>query len=299
MAPTRRGVVGWRDARRRRNRSSFSETTRRRHALKGGQVSTGASEPTASVSWDVADGVATIELSRPDSSNALDLAMATSLGDAVAAVSTDDAVRCLLLAGRGRSFCAGGDLAAMSRAADRPAYVYELARAAHRAVLAIAELEVPVVAAVHGATAGAGLALTLVADIVIAGESAKFLAAYTQAGLTPDCGTSWLLPQMVGLRRALSLTLTDRRLSAREAADWGLITSVCPDAEVAESARHVALQMAAGSFPALGKTRQMLRGATAHSLAEQLHVEATTIAETSTSAAADARLSAFLNGERR
>jgi 2-(1,2-epoxy-1,2-dihydrophenyl)acetyl-CoA isomerase len=255
-----------------------------------------ATEPAAAaVLCDVAEGVATIELNRPESSNALDLPMATALGNAIEAVSTDAGVRCVLLLGRGRNFCAGGDVAAMSGAANRRAYVVELARAAHRAVLALAGLEIPVVTGVQGAAAGAGLALTLVADIVLAGESATFLTAYTQAGLTPDCGTSWLLPQVVGLRRALALTLTDRRLSAGEAVDWGLITSACPDQDVTESARQLARQMASGPFPALGKTRRLLRDASTRTLAEQLDIEAVTISEASTSPAADARLRAFVN----
>nr|BFE58356.1 enoyl-CoA hydratase-related protein [Dactylosporangium thailandense] len=247
----------------------------------------------AAVRSDIAEGVATIELNRPESANALDLPMAAALHDAVQAVSRDPGVRCVLLLGRGRNFCAGGDVAAMSGAADRHAYVLKLATTAHRSVLALTELDVPVVAAVQGAAAGAGLALSLVADVVLAGESARFLTAYAQAGLTPDCGTSWLLPQVVGLRRALALTLTDRRLTAQEAADWGLVTGVCPDDQVTESARRIALRMALGPVPALGRTRRLLRDASGRSLAEQLDVEAASIAEASMSPAADARLAAF------
>ncbi|WP_405148710.1 enoyl-CoA hydratase-related protein [Sphaerisporangium sp. NBC_01403] len=252
-----------------------------------------------SVLYEVADGVATIELDRPESSNALDLPMARALGDAAEAAAADPGVRCVLLLGRGRDFCAGGDVTAMYGAADRAGYVLELARTAHRAVLALAGLEVPVVAAVQGAAAGAGLALTLVADVVLAGESATFLTAYAQAGLTPDCGTSWLLPQVVGLRRALALTLTDRRLTAGEAADWGLVTDVHPDEELAKSARQAAARIAAGPFPALGRTRRLLRNAPARSLADQLGIEAATIAEAAASAAAGARLDAFVNGKRK
>ncbi|MEV4290876.1 enoyl-CoA hydratase-related protein [Nonomuraea bangladeshensis] len=249
--------------------------------------------------YEVADGVATIELDRPEYSNALDLPTARALGEAVEAAAADPGVRCVLLLGRGRNFCAGGDVTAMHGAADRAGYVLELATTAHRAVLALAGLEVPVVAAVQGAAAGAGLALTLVADVVLAGESATFLTAYAQAGLTPDCGTSWLLPQVVGLRRALTLTLTDRRLTAAEAADWGLVTGVHPDDELAEAARQAAARIAAGPFPALGRTRRLLRDAPVRSLADQLGVEAVTIAEAAASAAAGARLDAFVNGKRK
>ncbi|GGO10436.1 hypothetical protein GCM10010116_20990 [Microbispora rosea subsp. aerata] len=246
-----------------------------------------------SVRYGVAGGVATIELDRPQVSNALDLPTARALAEAAEAAAADPGVRCVLLLGRGRDFCAGGDVAAMHGAADRAGYARELARSAHRAVLALAGLEVPVVAAVQGTAAGAGLALTLVADLVLAGESATFLAGCAQAGLTPDCGTSWLLPRVVGMRRALALTLTDRRLTAAEAADWGLVTGVHPDGELAESARRAAARIAAGPHPALGRTRRLLWDAPARSLADQLDMEAAALAE---AAAAGARLDAPVNG---
>jgi 2-(1,2-epoxy-1,2-dihydrophenyl)acetyl-CoA isomerase len=259
-------------------------------------VNAGAS--TGPVRWDVTDGVATIELNRPAAANALDLPTAAALDDAVAAVSSDPAVRAVLLQGRGKNFCAGGDVVAIAAAADRAGYVQDLARTAHRVVLGIAELDVPVVAAVQGAAAGAGLALTLVADLVLAGASAKFLTAYTQVGLTPDCGTSWLLPRVVGLRRALELTLTNRGLTAAEALEWGLITSVGPDQEIRVSARQIAAQLAIGPSSAFGTTRRLLRDGLVGNLADQLDIEAVKISQASISAAAEALLSGFASNSR-
>jgi enoyl-CoA hydratase/carnithine racemase len=262
------------------------------------RVSLSAAASTGPVRWEVRDRVATIELNRPEAANALDLPMAIALNDAVVAVSSDSSVRAVLLLGGGRNFCAGGDVTAMAAAADRASYVLDLARTAHRVVLGIAELDVPVVAAVQGAAAGAGLALTLVADVVLAGASAKFLTAYSQVGLTPDCGTSWLLPRIVGLRRALELVLTDRRLTAAEALEWGLITSVGPDQEIGGSARQIAAQLAIGPSSALGTTRRLLRDGLARSLAEQLDIEAMTISRASLSPVAEASLSGFAGNSR-
>jgi 2-(1,2-epoxy-1,2-dihydrophenyl)acetyl-CoA isomerase len=256
-------------------------------------VSLNTAGSTGPVRWEVREGLATIELNRPDASNALDLPMAIALNDAVVAVSSDPSVSAVLLLGRGRNFCAGGDVTAMAAAADRASYVLDLARSAHRVVLGIAELDVPVVAAVQGAAAGAGLALTLVADVVLAGSSAKFLTAYAGVGLTPDCGTSWLLPRIVGLRRALELTLTNRRLTAAEALEWGLITGVGPDQDISGLARQVAEQLAIGPSPALGITRRLVRDGLARNLAEQLEIEATTISHASLSPAAEASLNAL------
>ena len=261
-------------------------------------MSLNAAGSTGPVRWDVRDGVATIELHRPEAANALDLPTAIALDDAVVAVSSDSSVHAVLLLGEGRHFCAGGDVTAMAAAADRAGYVLDLARTAHRAVLGIAALDVPVVAAVQGAAAGAGLALTLMADVVLAGASATFRTAYSRVGLTPDCGTSWFLPRIVGLRRALELTLTDRRLTAAEALEWGLVTSVGPDQELSDTARRIAAQLAAGPAPALGTTRRLLRDGLTRGLAEQLDIEAVTISQASLSPAAEASLSAFAGNSR-
>ena len=252
-----------------------------------------ASSLEAPVLYDVQDGVASIELNRPGSSNALDLAMAEALLSAAEAVAADDAARVVLLTGRGKLFCAGGDVTGMAAADDRSAHLDELATTAHRAVEALAALEKPVVAGVQGAAAGAGLGLTLCADLVVAGESAKFLTAYTAIGLTPDCSTSWLLPQAVGLKRALEMTLTNRRLSAAEAVEWGLATSVCPDDEVESTARGLAERLAAGPSYALGQSRALLRSAGTRSLTDHLDLEARTISRAGGTPEAAALIDAF------
>lgn len=234
--------------------------------------------PEPSVVYGVSAGVATIELNRPSALNALTVEMSRELSAAVNSVSRRDDVRAILLLGRGKSFCAGGDVRSMAAAEDRGQLLFELASTAHAAILRLAELEIPVVAAIQGAAAGAGLALTLVADVVVAGASSKFLTAYADVGLSPDCGLSWLLPQTIGLRRSLELSLTGRRLTAAQAVEWGLITAECPDDEVAETGRLIAQKISDGPAIALGRTRSLLRQNTPCSLAEHLDAEARSIA---------------------
>ena len=250
------------------------------------------------VLYDVRDGVATVELNRPDVSNALDQGLCVALLRAVEAAADDASVRVLLLLGRGKLFCAGGDVSGMAASDDRARYLQDLAEAAHEAVRALDRLEKPVLAGVQGAAAGAGLAFTLSADLVVAGESARFLTAYTALGLTPDSGLSWLLPRAVGLRRALEMTLTNRRLTAAEAVEWGLVTSTCPDDEVAGFARALAEQMATGPSHAFGQSRSLLRSAHGRSLDEHLDLEARTISAASTTPEAGALIDAFVRGRR-
>lgn len=239
------------------------------------------------------DGVAEIRLNRAASGNAIDLDLAEALVAAVESVADDASVRCVLLTGEGRLFCAGGDVLAMAASSDPAGFLVELATVAHRAVLGLASLPVPVVAAVHGAAAGAGLALTLVSDIVLASTTARFAPAYVTVGLTPDCGTTWLLPRILGTRRALELGLTGRTLDAETALDWGLVTGVHDAGELESHARVVAGLLAAGPSPALGLTRRLLRPELAD-LAARLDLEAELIGEAATSPDAQQRIRAFV-----
>jgi 2-(1,2-epoxy-1,2-dihydrophenyl)acetyl-CoA isomerase len=232
---------------------------------------------TAPVLFDVRDGVATITLNRPEASNALDLATAHALHDAVMAAALDETVAAVLVLGQGRRFCAGGDLASMVRAQDRSGHLEQLASAADTALLALASIEKPVVAGVQGAVAGAGLAVMLSCDLVVADAQTKFLAAYAGVGLTPDCGLSWLLPRAVGQQRALELFLTPRTLTAQEALDWGMVTEVATD-NLADRARDLANTLASGPGYALGQARRLVRNAWAVDRAAAGRNEATTIA---------------------
>jgi 2-(1,2-epoxy-1,2-dihydrophenyl)acetyl-CoA isomerase len=169
----------------------------------------------------VQDGVVHIELNRPQVANAFDLETSQVLGDVVADIEASQAVRAVLVTGSGSRFCAGGDAGAMAVAEPRADYVRRNADALDRAVHALAGLDRPTVAVVHGAVAGAGMALMLSCELVVAHPGTKFAYAYSAVGLTPDCGLSWLLPRAVGQQRALEFALTGRALGAEEAGTGG------------------------------------------------------------------------------
>jgi 2-(1,2-epoxy-1,2-dihydrophenyl)acetyl-CoA isomerase len=241
----------------------------------------------------VADGVARIALARPDSSNAVDLATAVEFGRAVDLAGADPEVRVVLVTGDGPRFCAGGDVASMAAAPDAAAYLQELADAFDSALQRLGALEKPVVAAVQGAAAGAGLAAVLACDVVVSARSTKYLTAYAGVGLSPDCGLSWLLPRAVGQQRALELALTGRVLTAEEARDWGLVTTVVDDAELEEQAEAVAARLATAPPFALGQARRLIRTSWSVGRAESGADEARTIAHAVTTPEARALVARF------
>ena len=242
---------------------------------------------------DVEEGVAHVQLNRPASSNAIDLAAARAFDAAVRAVSEDRSVRAVLVTGAGPRFCAGGDVASMMAADDRESYVEELANTLDGALQRLTALDRPVVAGVGGAVAGAGLAAMLSCDIVVAGQGTKFITAYSAVGLTPDCGLSWLLPRAIGQQRALELLLTNRRLSAEEAEAWGLVSEVVPDDQVAGRAAELARTFAQHGSSAHGQARALVRGSWESTRAEVGAKEARVIGQASVSHEAKDLLSAF------
>jgi 2-(1,2-epoxy-1,2-dihydrophenyl)acetyl-CoA isomerase len=233
--------------------------------------------PPTPVRCAVADGVAHVELNRPQASNAVDLATARRLGDVVDQLGSDESVRAVVLTGAGPRFCGGGDLASMLAADERGPYVEELAGTLDVALQGLASLEKPVVAGVHGAVAGAGLAVMLSCDLVVAGAGTRFVAAYSGVGLTPDCGLSWLLPRAIGQQRALEMLLTNRTVDAGQAQTWGLVTETVADESVAERAVSVAASLAAGPSGAFGQARRLVRGSWEASRAQTGADEARTI----------------------
>ncbi|WP_433533074.1 enoyl-CoA hydratase/isomerase family protein [Micromonospora sp. CA-263727] len=247
------------------------------------------------VRYELDGALARITLDRPAASNAIDLPTAEALAACVGRAGADTTARAVLLTGAGRRFCAGGDLAAMAAAADRGAYVHRLAGTLDRGLRALADLPKPVVAAVQGAAAGAGLAAVLSADVVVAARSARFAAAYTAVGLTPDCGFSRLLPRAVGQPRALHLTLTGRTLTAAEALEWGLVAEVVDDGDLNARAEALAAELGAGPVRALGEAKRLLRDSWQRSPEEVAHDEAQTIATLATGPEASQRIDAFLS----
>lgn len=239
-------------------------------------------------------GVATLTLNRPDQANSLDLPLAQRLCAAVDDVSRDASVRCVLLTGAGKMFCGGGDVASFASAADRQQYVTELASTLHRAVLALLAMPKPLVVQVNGPAAGAGMSLALIGDVVLAATSAHFTAAYTRIGVTPDGGMTWLLPRLIGFRRAQDMIMTNRRVSALDAEQLGLVTHVVADDQLATESVTAARALASASTSALAVSRKLLWEGTATSLEAQLEREAHAIGEAAASRDGREGISAFL-----
>src|SRR5215467_9388196 len=191
--------------------------------------------------------VAFVILNRPDNGNAINLQMAMDLLAAAMTCARNTAVRALVLTGAGRHFCLGGDLRAMaSRNAAGDDYIRELTTYLHAAISHFVRMDVPVVAAVNGTAAGAGVGLVAMADLALCARGSKFSLAYTSVGLTPDAGTTYLLPRIVGAKRAMELLLLNRALSAGEALAWGLVNEVVADERLLEHAVEVAERLAHG-----------------------------------------------------
>jgi 2-(1,2-epoxy-1,2-dihydrophenyl)acetyl-CoA isomerase len=243
---------------------------------------------------DISDGVADLVLNRPEAANTLDLTMARELADAAVALHNDHGVRAVVLRGAGATFCAGGDLKHFqAQGAGLPAHLKRVTVALHVAVTHLAQLDAPVVAAVHGSAAGAGFSLVLGADFVVAAESAKFVLAYTRAGLAPDGGSTWFLVRALGLRRATELALRNRALTATEAEQLALVTKVVADDAVVDEARALAAELASGPTRTFGATKRLLRDSVTNTLETQLELESRAIVAAS---AADGRegIAAFL-----
>ncbi|MFG1477879.1 enoyl-CoA hydratase-related protein [Xanthobacter sp. V4C-4] len=222
----------------------------------------------------VTDGIARIRFNRPEVLNALDEATILAWKAAVDRVANDDSVRVVVLSGEGRAFLAGGDVGRFHAAgASAPQVVASIIDPFHHTLLTLAGLPAPVVASVHGAVAGAGLSVALAADLVIAADDAKFTMAYTRIGTTPDGSGTFSLPRVVGLRKALELTLLSDVVDAAEALRLGLVNTVVAGADLGAQTDALARRLASGPTQAYGRIKHLLRASFSHTLSEQLHAE--------------------------
>ncbi|MFT0532926.1 2-(1,2-epoxy-1,2-dihydrophenyl)acetyl-CoA isomerase PaaG [Castellaniella hirudinis] len=229
------------------------------------------------IQFTVQQGVARVTLARPDKLNSFTEAMHLELRDALARVQDDADARVLVLTGAGRGFCAGqdlGDRGMQMAAGQAPDLGATVERFYKPLILSLQNLRVPTLAAVNGIAAGAGASLALACDLVVAAESAYFLQAFSKVGLIPDTGGTWLLPQRIGLARAMGLALLAEKLPAQRAADWGLIWSCVPDAAFPDEIDRLAGLLAQAPTRALVRTRQAMQAAASHTLEQQLSMEA-------------------------
>jgi 2-(1,2-epoxy-1,2-dihydrophenyl)acetyl-CoA isomerase len=222
--------------------------------------------------------VAWLTLNRPAEGNSIDVALAEALLEEVDTCSADDHVRCLVITGHGRMFCAGGDIKTFAAGGDPKAAIDAITTPLHAAVVRIMATDKPVVTLINGPAAGAGLGLAILGDLVIAAKSASFTSAYTALGVTPDGGTSWFLPRLIGLRLASNMVLTNRRVTAEEAERIGLVTRVVDDNRLRAEGAAMALELANSAIQSLARSRRLLSEGLGRTLGDQLEVEAREIA---------------------
>jgi 2-(1,2-epoxy-1,2-dihydrophenyl)acetyl-CoA isomerase len=245
--------------------------------------------------FELRDNLACITFNRPQAANSLNAEMARDLMLASIRCDEDPEVRAVLLKGSGSTFSAGGDLKSFYAHREAlPSHFKEVTAYLHAAMSRFTRMGAPVIAAVHGSAAGAGLSFVCACDIVYAAESAKFTMAYTKIGLTPDGSSTYFLPRIVGLRRALELTLTNRMLTAHEAMELGIVTKVVPDSELMTASTDMAKSLAAGPTRAYGATKRLLHSGFSETLETQMELESRSIAELAKSEDGREGIKAFL-----
>lgn len=248
------------------------------------------------IEFSVENGVAELTLNRPDSLNSFNQQMHAEVREAMQRVIDEPEIRCLLLTGNGRGFCAGQDLGdrAVSSDGEAPDLGESVEKNYNPLIRSIMNLPKPVICAVNGVAAGAGANIALACDIVLAARSASFIQAFCKLGLVPDSGGTWNLPRAVGLPRARGLALLGDKLPAEKAEAWGLIWQCVDDEALMDEARKMAAHLATQPTKGLGRIKQMLNAATAHDLDTELEAERAAMQELGRSADYAEGVAAFM-----
>ncbi|MBR9882489.1 MAG: 2-(1,2-epoxy-1,2-dihydrophenyl)acetyl-CoA isomerase [Oceanospirillales bacterium] len=227
------------------------------------------------IEYRVDQGVAVLTLNRPASLNSFNATMHAEVRDALKQLRRDDSVRCLLITGNGRGFCAGQDLSDRNVAAD--AEMPDLGRSIETfynpLIRTLRELPLPVICAVNGVAAGAGANIALACDIVFAARSASFIQAFCKIGLVPDSGGTWTLPRLIGPARAMALSMLGDKISAEQAANWGMIWSCVDDEALMDSALTCARHLATQPTRGLALIKRALNESSTNTLDQQLDLE--------------------------
>jgi 2-(1,2-epoxy-1,2-dihydrophenyl)acetyl-CoA isomerase len=245
--------------------------------------------------FDIRENVAHVTLNRPEAANAINLELSKDLMHAVMKCDEDPLIRAVLIKGAGPMFCGGGDVKSFAgKGGDLPYYLKDITTHLHVAMSYLVRMDPPVVAAVHGSAAGAGMSLACACDMTLAAETARFTMAYTRIGLTPDGGATYTLTRLVGLKRALELVLTNRLLSAEEAFNWGIVTRVLPEKDLIKEATALAARLAAGPTKAFGTTKRLLQSGLTESFEGQMKNESRSISEMARTADSREGISAFV-----
>ena len=215
-----------------------------------------------------------VALNRPEAYNALNLDMMKMLGETLASAAVDDAIKGVLLTGKGKAFCSGGDLKWISQQSeDAGSVLYRLAPQFHVAITEIRRMGKPVVAAINGIAAGGGFSLALACDFRVMGQSASLRQAYTSSGLSMDGGGSFALPRLVGLARAMEIMAFDEPISSVQALEWGLVTKVVADDEVQNKALLMLEKLSKTAFHSFAWSKKLMTVSFNNTLETQLELE--------------------------
>ncbi len=228
---------------------------------------------------NIDNGMATLTLNRPENYNALSLELAGELLDAVLECDESSSVKVIIITGAGKAFCAGGDVKEFNQNLDNASlYLKKLTSQLHKSIAKICRMPKPVIAAVNGVAAGGGFSLSLVCDLTIAAESAKFVTAYSDIAATPDLGMTYFLPRILGNKKAFELALIRKQLSASEAKEWGLVNQVVPDEQLRASSQELAQKFLNASGLGVGATKKLLQLSLSQTLESQMENESEFIA---------------------
>jgi 2-(1,2-epoxy-1,2-dihydrophenyl)acetyl-CoA isomerase len=223
--------------------------------------------------YEVADGVATITLNRPETLNAFNDLMIKESTGAFKQAGRDREVRCVVITGSGRAFSSGQDLADVSQREGEFSIGEHLRHGYNRLIMQMVNLEKPIVGAINGVAAGAGCSVALAADIRIASEKASFIQAFSKVGLIPDSGSTWMLPRLIGYPRAYEMAITADRINAEKALSWGMVNDVAPAEQLMEVVAGWARTLATGPTLAYGLTKRAMQRAWQSSLEDALAYE--------------------------
>ncbi|MBH68745.1 MAG: enoyl-CoA hydratase [Rhodospirillaceae bacterium] len=248
------------------------------------------------IQYNLEDGLARIIFNRPEAGNSINRKFAHEFMDVAIKSTTDPEVRCILISAAGPMYSFGGDLKFFATEMEQiESTLIELTAVLHQGIQRFHNCKIPVIIAVNGMAAGGGFSMALFGDIVFAARSAKFVMAYTNAGLSPDGSSSYYLPRVVGLRRAQELMYTNRLLTSEEAQEWGLVTFIAEDEKLQGEAEKLGKQLANGPTKAYGAVKYLLSRTFDQSLENQLEEESKLIASMAGSIDGREGLDAFLN----
>jgi 2-(1,2-epoxy-1,2-dihydrophenyl)acetyl-CoA isomerase len=226
----------------------------------------------SSILFSIQHGIASITLNRPDKFNSFDKEMAMAMQEALDVCAGDEQIRCVLITGNGKAFCAGQDLAEAT-STEFAGFTAVVSKHYNPIIRKMRNLPKPIVVAVNGVAAGAGANIALAGDIVVAHENASFIQAFSKIGLVPDSGGTFILPRLIGMQRASALMMLGDKVSAAEALQMGMLYKVYNDADYATSVASLVQQVAAMPTQGLVLTKQLLNQSVQHNLAEQLQAE--------------------------